>query len=169
MPPLSAAFSPTVKAPFIWTVSKTVNELYKINYSFCFRPELLIIFLCPPVFYVTVLIILRSLVIKGMCHLMPNDHPDPPIVDSIIRRKIKIGKLQNAGRKNDFIIRWIIVGGNGRGRCTPFRPINRLVQFCQLILIFILVRSRANFQSIWFYQSAPCRNPAIYPGNRFFW
>jgi hypothetical protein len=104
IPPLSAVFSPRVKAPLIWTVSKTVNELYRLAKACGFRPEFLVIFFGPPVFDITFLIVLRALIVKGMRHFMTNDHADTAVVDGVICRKIKVRILQDTRGENHLVL-----------------------------------------------------------------
>jgi hypothetical protein len=106
------------------TVSKTVNELYKLESCVVFSLNLLIIFCGPPVFYVAVFIILGALVVKSVGHLVANYHPDTAVVDRVVCRKIKIRILQDARREHNFINE---VGCNKPLQLMAWCPI----QFCQ--------------------------------------
>ena len=67
------------------------------------------IFCRPPIFQVTILIILTTLIIKSMGHFMSDNYTNRSIIEGIIRIHIKERILKYTGRETDLIRRWIVI------------------------------------------------------------
>jgi hypothetical protein len=64
-----SVFSPTVISPLTCKLSNTVNVLY-LSMTCCILDLNFVIVFCPPVFHVTLFVILCALVVKSMCSFM---------------------------------------------------------------------------------------------------
>ena len=88
---------------------KHLDIVVEINDYLSTFLELLSIFFSPPVFQVTVLVILTTLVIKSVSHLMTNHYADGTIVEGIISLHIEEGILQNTSREANLVGCWVVV------------------------------------------------------------
>ncbi len=81
----------------------------------------------PPVLQVTVGIELAPLIIESVCVLVPNHHADSAEVYGVVEVAIKEGRLENASREHDLVVRGIVVGVYRGRRHAPERAVGWLV------------------------------------------
>ena len=95
------------------------------------RLEILEIFRAPPVFQVALAVELAAVVVKTMCDFMSDHRTHSAVIHGVIGLRIVEGRLQDAGRKDDFIHAAVVVGVHGWRRHAPFRAVHRLTDLVQ--------------------------------------
>ena len=59
--------------------------------------------------------------------LVPDHHPDPAEVHRVVHAPIEEGRLEDAGREHDLVVRRVVIGVHGGGGHAPERAVRRLV------------------------------------------
>src|SRR5574344_161643 len=72
-----------------------------------------LIFCSPPVFLISIIVKLTTLIIESMAHLMTYDGTYSTIIVSIISIYVKERRLKNSSREVDGIIIWLVIGVDG--------------------------------------------------------
>ena len=88
--------------------------------------ELLSISLFPPVFQVTVLVVLTTLIIESVSHFMTNHHTDSAIVEGIVSIHVEERILQNTSREANLVGSWVIISIHGLRSHPPLSTVNGL-------------------------------------------
>ena len=102
---------------YSWSDLNTVKEVHHYLSTFL---EFLGIFFRPPVFQISVFVILTSLVIKSMCHFMTDNNSDSTVIHCIISIHIKEWRLQDSCREADLIGCRVVISINGLRSHQPF-------------------------------------------------
>ena len=105
------------------------NAVEYIHHDLCTFVETFGVFGSPPIFQVTVLVVLATLIVETVSHLMADYHADSTIVESIIRIHIEERILQDAGRETDFISGRVVISVYGLRSHQPFVFIHRFTGF----------------------------------------
>ena len=92
---------------------------------------------CPPIFHISISIILTPLIIKAVGHLMTNDNADCTIVECLVSLRIEERILENTCRETDFVGCGVIISIDRLRSHSPLVSINRLTRF---ICNFFIVR-----------------------------
>ena len=96
--------------------------------------ELLRIFCRPPIFQISIFIILTTLIIKPMSHFMPDYNAYTSIIYSIIGIHIKERRLQDTGRETDFVRSRVIISVYCLRTHQPTGFIDRFIYIAQHII-----------------------------------
>ena len=91
--------------------------------------EVLSIFFRPPVFQITVFVVLATLVVEAVCHLMTDYNTDCTVIEGIISIHIEERILQDTGRETDFVRCRIVISVYGLRSHQPLVFIHRLTGF----------------------------------------
>ena len=104
----------------------TVKEVHHYLGTFL---ELFSILFRPPLFQVSVFVILTSLIVESMCHLMPDNDSDSTVIHCIIGVHIEKWRLQDSCGEADLIGSRIVISINSLRCHQPFILIYRLTGF----------------------------------------
>src|SRR5699024_8152304 len=97
-----------------------LDAIEEVHHHLSTLVQVLGIFSSPPVFQVTVLVVLATLVVESVSHLMTDYHTDGTIVEGIIRIHIEERILQDTGGETDFVRSRVIVSVDGLRSHQPF-------------------------------------------------
>src|SRR6201998_153782 len=104
--------------------------------------ELGIIFCCPPVVQVTILIILATLVVKTMCHFVAKGGANYRVQQSVIGKFTFVARYNYVtARYHNFVISRVVICIVSLWFHIPFGTVNRLAIFILMEIEFPKVSS----------------------------
>ena len=91
--------------------------------------EVLSIFFRPPVFQITVFVVLATLVVEAVCHLMTDYNTDCTVIEGIVSIHIEERILQDTGRETDFVRCRVVISVYGLRSHQPLVLVYRFAGF----------------------------------------
>ena len=83
----------------------------------------------PPIFHISAVIILSTLIVKPVRHLMTDNHTDSTIIKCLVSLRIEERTLKNTGGETNFVGCWIVISVYRLRSHIPFIAVNRFSGF----------------------------------------